>query len=91
METTFNPFRDLDMFPVDIIDGMAHVSPEAIIEWAMNKHRKSLYPDNELAKYICELLSYIMEKNSLIISSKNVKDSNLINRFRILQFEKAKE
>jgi hypothetical protein len=86
METTFSPFKDLDLFPVDIIEDRAHVSPEAIIEWAIGRHRKSMYSDNELATYICELLAFIMCKNGLLIKQKDVRDC--VNRFRIIKFIK---
>jgi len=84
MEPTFNSLN----LPVDIVDGRLYISPEAIIELALAKHRNSLYPNEEIAKYICELLCFIMDKNHLIITQKNMKNSDMVNRFHILSFEK---
>jgi len=90
METTFSPYRDIDIFPVNTVDDRVYISPEATIELVINRFRKSLYPDEEIAKHICELLGFIMEKNHLIIAQKNMKDSDA-KRFHILRFEKAQD
>jgi hypothetical protein len=82
--------NSLLFFPVDIVNESAFISPEEIIKSAIREYRSSDKSDRELSEYICELLSYIMDKNRLVISQRNIKDNDFFDRFRILKFEKLK-